>query len=147
MNSTERERISWDEYGMLLAYAAAQRSPDPYVIVGAAAFRTDRSTVATGYNGAPAGVEIDWSDRDGRRPFVLHAEANCLKFAAQSECYYLYVTLLPCRECLLRAAAYGVKEVIYDQVYDKDTSSLQKAEEYGITLRQYSPQKLKIAAI
>ena len=147
MNSTERERISWDEYGMLLAYAAAQRSPDPYMIVGAAAFRTDRSTVATGYNGAPAGVEIDWSDRDARRPFVLHAETNCLKFAAQSECYYLYVTLLPCRECLLRAAAYGVKEVIYDQVYDKDTSSLQKAEEYGITLRQYSPQKLKIAAI
>jgi dCMP deaminase len=147
MNSTERERISWDEYGMLLAYAAAQRSPDPYMIVGAAAFRTDRSTVATGYNGAPVGVEIDWSDRDARRPFVLHAEANCLKFAAQSECYYLYVTLLPCRECLLRAAAYGVKEVIYDQVYERDASSLQKAEEYGITLRQYSPQKLKIVAI
>jgi dCMP deaminase len=147
MNATERERIDWDEYGMLLAYAAAQRSPDPYVIVGAAAFRRDRSTVATGYNGAPAGEEIDWSDRDKRRPFVLHAEANCLKYAAQSECYYLYVTMLPCNSCLLRAAAYGVKEIIYDQIYDKDTSSLEKASEYGINIRQYSLRKLAIAGI
>jgi dCMP deaminase len=147
MNSTERERIDWDEYGMFLAYAAAQRSPDPYMIVGAAAFRRDRSTVSTGYNGAPAGAEIDWTDRDKRRPYVLHAEANCLKYAAQSECYYLYVTLLPCKECLLRAAAYGVKEIIYDQVYERDTSSLEKAGEYGINIRQYSLRKLRIAAL
>lgn len=147
MNPTERERISWDEYGMLLAYAAAQRSPDPHVIVGAAAFRRDRSTAGTGYNGAIPGEEIDWSDRNARRPFVVHAEANCLKFSAQSECYYLYVTMLPCKECLLRASAYGVKEIIYDQVYERDSSSLEKAQEYGITLRQYSPQKLKIIAI
>jgi dCMP deaminase len=147
MNATERERIDWDEYGMLLAYAAAQRSPDPYVIVGAAAFRKDRSTVSTGYNGAPAGVEIDWSDRDKRRPFVLHAEANCLKYAARSDCYYLYVTMLPCKNCLLIAAGNGIKEIIYDQIYDKDTSSLEKAREYGINIRQYSLRKLAISGI
>ena len=147
MNTTERERIDWDEYGMLLAYAAAQRSPDPYVIVGAAAFRKDRSTAGTGYNGSLPGEEIDWSDRDGRRPFVVHAEANCLKFSAQTECYYLYVTLLPCKECLMRAAAYGVKEIIYDQIYDKDTSSLENAPKHGINIRQYSLRKLKIVGI
>jgi dCMP deaminase len=147
MNNTERERIDWDEYGMLLAHAAAQRSPDPYIIVGAAAFRRDRSTAGTGYNGAISGQELNWSDRDARRPFVVHAEANCLKFSAQTECHYLYVTLLPCKECLLRAAAYGVKEIIYDQIYDKDTSSLEKAAEYGINIRQYSLRKLKIVSI
>lgn len=147
MNSTERDRIDWDEYGMLLAYAAAQRSPDPYIIVGASAFRKDRSTVSTGYNGAPAGEEIDWSDRDKRRSYVLHAEANCLKYAEKSECYYLYVTLLPCKECLLRASAYGVKEIIYDQIYERDTSALEKAAECGINIRQYSLRKLKIAAL
>ena len=138
MNPTERERPSWDEYGMLLAYSAAQRSPDPYTIVGAAAFRKDHSTVATGYNGAPAGTEIDWSDRDARRPLVSHAEYNCLKYADPGSAHYLYVTLLPCSKCLKLAKMHGVKEIIYDQMYERDQQALTKAAEYGITLRQLS---------
>lgn len=138
MNATERERPSWDEYGMLLAYSAAERSPDPYVQVGAAAFRIDHSTVATGYNGALPGVEIDWSDRDKRRPFVIHAERNCLKLAMGQNPYYLYVTMLPCSDCLNMACAYGIKEIIYDQVYARDLSSLERAKEYNILLRQLS---------
>lgn len=123
---------------MMLAYMAAQRSPDPYVTVGAAAFREDRSTLATGYNGAAPGVEIDWSDRDARRPFVVHAEYNCLKYATPGEAYYLYVTMLPCSKCLDIIHAHGVKEVIYDQLYDKDMSSLNRAEKLNITMRQLS---------
>ena len=140
MNSSERSRPSWDEYGMLLAYTAAQRSPDPYMTVGAAAFRVDRSTVSTGYNGADPGVEIDWSNRDARRPYVAHAERNCLRYAKQGEPYYLYVTLSPCRECLLRAQKYGVKEIIYDQIYDRDIAALDEAASMGIVLRQLSLQ-------
>lgn len=147
MNSTERGRPNWDEYGMLLAFAAAQRSPDPYVAVGAAAFRTDRSTVATGYNGAEPGVELDWSDREGRRPYVAHAERNCLKYAKKGEPYYLYVTMLPCSECLCRAAEYGVKEIIYANLYHRDHSALTKAADYGITIRQLDlPEKFKALA-
>jgi dCMP deaminase len=138
MNKTEKLRPSWDEYGMILAYAAASRSPDPYVNVGAVAFRKDRSTVSTGYNGAASGVEIDWSDRDFRRRFVVHAERNCLKYAKAGEPYYLYVTLSPCLECLSIAKTYGVKEIVYDQVYERDSSALTKASDYGITLRQLS---------
>jgi hypothetical protein len=144
MNNTERPRPSWDEYGMLQAYTAALRSPDPYVAVGAAAFRVDRSTVGTGYNGADPGVEIDWSDRDARRSYVAHAERNCLRYAKQGEPYYLYVTLSPCRECLLRAQKYGVKEIIYDQIYEKDTQALAEAESLGIVLRQLSLPKYVI---
>ena len=136
MNSTERIRPSWDEYGMMLAHAASLRSPDPYICVGAAAFRQDRSTVATGYNGAPQGVEIDWSDREARRPYVLHAEVNCLKYAEPGEAYYLYVTMLPCASCLDAAHKHGVKEIIYDQLYHRDDSSLTRAGELGITIRQ-----------
>jgi len=138
MNTSERNRPSWDEYGMLLAYAASSRSPDPYVAVGAAAFRSDRSTVSTGYNGSESGVEIDWSDREARRPFVVHAERNCLKYAKLGEPYYLYVTLSPCLKCLSLAVHHGVKEIIYDKVYDRDTEALTQASEYGITLRQLS---------
>ena len=121
---------------MLLAYTAAQRSPDPHVIVGAAAFRSDRSTVATGYNGALPGVEIDWSDRDARRPKVIHAEYNCLKYARPGEVHYLYVTMLPCSRCLDLISEYGVKEVVYATVYDKDCSSLTRASELDIIIRQ-----------
>jgi dCMP deaminase len=138
MNSTERKRPDWNEYGMLLATAAAQRSPDPHVIVGAAAFRKDRSTIATGYNGAKPGEEIDWTNREARRPHVLHAEYNCLKYSQPGEPYYLYVTLLPCSACLHIAASYGVKEIYYDQVYNRDTSSLTKATELGVTIHQLS---------
>jgi dCMP deaminase len=138
MNNTERPRPTWDEYGMMLAYTAAQRSPDPYITVGAAAFREDHSTVATGYNGALPCVEIDWSDRDARRPFVEHAEKNCLKRAAPGEAYYLYVTLSPCETCLKLAFQQQVKEIIYDQIYDRDSSALELAAKYGIKIRQLS---------
>lgn len=131
---------------MLLAHAASQRSPDPYIIVGAAGFRKDHSTVCTGYNGAPAGVEIDWSDRDSRRPFVVHAEYNCLKYSGHGEIHYLYVTMLPCPSCLKLAATAGVKEIIYDKVYERDDSSLIKAQDYGIVLRQYSLNSIGVVA-
>ena len=138
MNSTERTRPGWDEYGMLIAKAAAERSPDPYVIVGAAAFRQDHSIISTGYNGTPPGVEIDWSDRDARRPYVIHAECNCLKYTKPGEPYYLYVTLLPCTNCLVLCAAYGVKEIVYGEVYERDTLALDNALKFGIKLRQLS---------
>lgn len=141
MNATERQRPGWDEYGMLLAYAAAQRSPDPYIQVGAVAFRQDRSTLSAGYNGPLPGVEVDFSDRDKRRPYMVHAEYNCLKLCRISETegpYYLYVTMLPCARCLETACAYGVKEIIYDRVYDRDTSALVNAKKYKINLRQLS---------
>jgi dCMP deaminase len=138
MNETERERPNWDTYCMLLAYTAGLRSPDPYTIVGAAAFRKDRSTIATGYNGAPPGVEINWSDRDARRPFVTHAEENCLKYTTPGEPHYLYVTMLPCSNCLRVAMSYGVKEIVYANVYHRDTFTIDNAGEYGIVLRQLS---------
>ena len=138
MNNTERSRLSWDEYGMTLAYSASLRSPDPYVQVGAAAFREDHSTLSTGYNGAPAGAEIDWTDRDARRPFVIHAEENCLKYSNLGEPYYLYVTLSPCKECLKLAGELKVREIVYDELYLKDPLDFELAASLGISLRQLS---------
>lgn len=121
---------------MLLAKTAACRSPDPFLAVGAAAFRKDRSTVSTGYNGAAPGQEIDWSDREARRPFVIHAEYNCLKYSDAGDPYYLYVTLSPCEECFKRAVAYGVKEIVYLQAYERETYALDNAEKYKMIVRQ-----------
>jgi dCMP deaminase len=136
MNPTERKRPDWDQYGLLLAYAAAQRSPDPYLQVGAVAFKADHSTAGSGYNGAPSGIEIDWSDREKRRPFVDHAEYNCLKYTKKGEPHYLYVTLSPCSSCLKLASSYGVKEIIYDKIYDRDQEALSSASKFGIKITQ-----------
>jgi dCMP deaminase len=79
------ERLTWPEYAMELAKAAALRSEDPYRKVGACILRYDNTVAAIGYNGAPPGVEINWSDRDERRRRVSHAESAALRYIKPHE--------------------------------------------------------------
>lgn len=136
-----RKRPSWDEYALMLAMDAAERSEDPYVQVGACAIRKDRSIASLGYNGPPSGIDIDWSDRDARRQRVIHAEANCLGYVRPGECNTIAVTLLPCNACLTLIARYGIKRIIYRDVYDKDDTTLKLAKEFGIELVQMNITK------
>jgi dCMP deaminase len=128
------ERISWEEYALALARIASLRSEDPYVKVGACALRRDNSVAGVGYNGAPPSLEIDWEDRDERRKRVIHAEINALRYAHPDECYLLACTLLPCNDCLKTIASYGIKKLVFGDEYDKDLSSLDLANEFGIEL-------------
>lgn len=100
---------------MGLAEAAALRSEDPYVKVGAVVLRRDRSVASAGYNGAPAGVQFDWSDRTRRRQLVIHAEANALRYTVASSVRHglIAVTGIPCPSCLTNIAAYGIVDVCY----------------------------------
>jgi dCMP deaminase len=134
-------RPSWDSYGLSLAHMAALRSEDPFCKVGAVALRKDKSLVATGYNGAPPGVALDWSDRDARRPYVCHAEVNCLKYAKPDEVDTLYITLSPCMSCLTVIASYNIKRVVYSKTYDKSIESFEAAKKFGITL-EHQPFEL-----
>jgi len=127
-------RPSWPEYAMTLAVAASLRSEDPYQRVGACILRHDNSVAALGYNGAPPGVEIDWSDRDARRERVSHAEASALRYIRPGEGRIIAVTLRPCKDCIKNIALYGIKEVYYIQEYDRDEISAKLAGEFGINL-------------
>ena len=89
-----------------------------------------------GYNGAPAGVEIDWSDRDERRKRVIHAELNALRYVRPNEGYLLVCTLLPCRSCIQAVAANGIKHILYEDVYKVDNFALTLCEEFKIGLHQ-----------
>lgn len=132
-------RATWDEYAIGLAVAAAVRSEDPYVRVGAVVLRTDHSVAALGYNGAPPGVEINWSDRDARRQRVIHAETNALRYLRPGEGYLIAVTLMPCVECLKLARAHGIHEVRYkDDLPDYYDPSLvwRIAGEFGMNMRK-----------
>jgi dCMP deaminase len=145
VNSTyTHERLSWDQYGMLLAHAAALRSEDPYIQVGAAALRSDHSVAGTGYNGVPSGINISWEDRDQRRKYVCHAEINCLRYAKPSEVETIYTTLSPCADCIKTIGAFGIKRVLFSEIYDKDNSCFDIGKVFGISIEhfQFNPQIL-----
>ena len=127
-------RLGWGEYALKLAQAAAERSEDPYIKVGACVLRNDKSVAGVGYNGPPSKINIDWSNRDERRKRVIHAEINALRYSTPGECSLLACTLLPCNDCLKTIAAHGIKQVIYSEVYEKDQTSLDLAREFRISL-------------
>ena len=128
--------MNWDEYAINLAYAVSKKSKDPWRKVGACILRSDNSIAAVGYNGFPAGMLEDWSDRDTRRSFVVHAEQNALRYTRPGEGVMIAVTTLPCNDCLKAIAAYGIKQVIYKESYEYDESSLNLAANFGINLKK-----------
>jgi dCMP deaminase len=135
------ERLSWEQYALRLAHVAAMRSEDPYVQVGAVALRSDHSVAAIGYNGAPSGVAIDWGCRDARRPYVVHAEINALRYVKPYECSLLVVTLAPCSSCLTVIATYGIKRICYQNDYVDFALTQRMAEVFGIEFKkiEYQP--------
>mgnify|MGYP001197969343 FL=1 len=140
-----RNRLDWPETAINLAYDIAKyRSEDPYVQVGAVIIKKDGS-MFLGYNGAPSGVDIDWSNRDARRERVLHAEANVLNFVKPNEVELLACTHLPCKECLKMIAQKRIDKVYYSKELKGYDSSLtfDLAEEFGINIIKLNYEKAK----
>lgn len=108
-----RDRLDWATTALHLALEVAKcRSEDPYIQVGACGITKTRGIIL-GYNGAPSGHDVDWNDRDGRRPYMIHAESNVLDAARMGEIELMAVTHLPCQDCLKRIAQHQIKEVHY----------------------------------
>lgn len=133
---TGRLRLSWEETALRLAFNIAEyRSQDPYVIVGSCIIKQDFSFVLS-YNGAPMGVEIDWSSRDERRKRVLHAESNGCNFIKPGEGRLIAVTALPCPECMKIIKQKQIPKIIYGGElggYDNEFSKV-LAKEFNIEL-------------
>ena len=129
-------RPSWEEYALLLANTASLRSEDPYIKCGACVLRHDNSVAALGYNGSIPGYDIDWSDRDKRRPFVSHAERSALRYCKPGEAKLIAVTLSPCQHCIMDIAMFGIKKVIFQDDYNDYFQVLEIAKRYDIELIQ-----------
>jgi dCMP deaminase len=131
-------RLTWDQYGLNIAHAAATRSEDPYHQVGVALMRPDHTVAAVGYNGAPPGVDIDWSDRDSRRAHVIHAEANAMRYVTPREVATLYSTMMPCHSCVLLMSSYDIRRVVYSGDLDSAVYDIpfirEMASECGIEM-------------
>jgi len=123
---------------MSAAEVAASRSEDPWVKVGACVLRKDHSIAGVGYNGAPSGVEIDWSDREKRRLYVIHAEANALRYLRPDEGDIIAVTLAPCPNCLTLIASYRIPTVFYRDTSETYPIGITEnvASELGVVLHQ-----------
>ena len=116
-------RISWERFAIEIADTASLRSEDPHRKVGACALNHANMVVGVGYNGLASGKivpKLFWADREARRPYMIHAEANCLSLCKKGEVRLLAVTLLPCSYCATLIASYGVEKVVYRDIYDKD---------------------------
>tara|TARA_Y100000593_G_C4110662_1_gene237773 strand:- start:137 stop:553 length:417 start_codon:yes stop_codon:yes gene_type:complete len=131
----KNKRMSWEKYALELAKVASQRSEDPHLKVGCCILRHDKSVAALGYNGAPPNIEIKWDNRDERRQRVVHAEVNALRYVKPHECSLLACTHLPCNDCLKSVAAYGIGNIVFEEIYQKDYSSLEICKELGINLQ------------
>jgi len=117
------------------------RSEDPYRKVGCCILNKNGRVLSVGYNGLPSKFSAAgdfWKDRDSRRKYMLHAEINALSLIRESDDPNLLAcTLLPCPSCATAIIAHGIKNVIYIDNYESDSSSIDIFEYYNINIKKY----------
>jgi len=135
--SDNAKRPSWDQYFMTITRQVAERSTCLRAKVGAVIVR-DRSILATGYNGAPAGLphclDVGCLIYESRTPDgdleqncyrTIHAEINAITQAARNGVAIrdagIYVTHTPCIHCLKVLINTGVRYVYYEKPYKLNT--------------------------
>lgn len=128
MGAVQRERPSWDDYFMKIAGVAATRSTCLRRQVGAVAV-INKQILATGYNGAPAGmahcaeagcIRQQMGVASGERHELcrgLHAEQNLIIQAAVHGAKIggatVYCTHHPCVVCAKMLINAGVVRVVF----------------------------------
>lgn len=127
------ERPSWDQYFMMITRQVADRSTCSRAKVGAVIAR-DKNILATGYNGAPAGLphctEVGCLIYQSRTPSgeieencfrTIHAEINAIAQAAKNGAMIkdadIYITHTPCIHCFKVLINTGIKRVLYEKPY------------------------------
>ncbi len=140
-------RPTWDEYFMTITRQVAERSTCLRAKVGAVIVR-DRNILATGYNGAPAGMphcldegclvyksHTPAGELEENCFRTIHAEINAIAQAAKNGAAIsggaIYITHTPCLHCFKVLINTGITRICYEREY-----KLHTLEE----LRRYVPQ-------
>lgn len=149
-------RMPWPEYFMNITYLVAERSTCSRRLVGAVAVK-DKRILATGYNGAPAGVphcldvgclREQLGIPSGQRHEIcrgLHAEQNVIIQAAVHGINIsgaaLYCTTHPCVLCAKMLINCGITAINYAEDYPDDLAA-DMLREAGVTVTklQYTPR-------
>jgi len=131
------ERPSWDQYFLTITRQVAERSTCKRAKVGAVIVR-DKNILATGYNGAPAGLahctEVGCLIYESKTPSgdieencyrTIHAEINAIAQAAKNGVSIrdaaIYVTHTPCIHCMKVLINTGIKQIFYERDYKANT--------------------------
>jgi dCMP deaminase len=127
------KRISWNSYFMNIAKMVAERSTCSRAKIGAVIVK-DKNILATGYNGAPAGlphcleagcliyVSKNPNGEEEENCFrTIHAEINAIAQAAKHGVSIsgadIYITASPCYHCLKVLINVGIKNFFYFKPY------------------------------
>ncbi|MCZ6623481.1 MAG: dCMP deaminase family protein [Deltaproteobacteria bacterium] len=142
------ERLSWHQYFMTITRQVAERSTLARLQVersatcnrakvGAVIVR-DKNILATGYNGAPAGmphcIDVGCLIYQSKTPDgdteencfrTIHAEINAIAQAAKNGSTIkdasIYITHTPCIHCLKVLVNTGIKNIYYEKPYKLHT--------------------------
>jgi dCMP deaminase len=131
------ERPSWDQYFLTITRQVAERSTCKRAKVGAVIVR-DKNILATGYNGAPAGLahctEVGCLIYESKTPSgeieencyrTIHAEINAIAQAAKNGVSIrdaaIYVTHTPCIHCMKVLINTGITQIFYERDYKANT--------------------------
>jgi len=137
------DRPSWDEYFRAITRAVATRATCSRKSVGAVLVK-NKLILATGYNGAPAGLRhCDHRDggdlQNGHCARSTHAEQNAIVQAARHgisiEGATLYCTNNPCLACTKLLINAGVRRIVYEDIYP-DALAFELLAEAGIPIEQ-----------
>ncbi len=150
----KRIRPTKDEYFMLIAKLVSLRATCPRLRVGAVAVK-DGYILATGYNGAPRGMDhcldVGCLIVDGHCHRAVHAEQNVIAMAARKgislEGATLYVTHFPCDICFKLVINAGIKEIVYEDMYPNEATEvlLREAQEKDIVnIRRFKLPKDRV---
>jgi dCMP deaminase len=143
------KRPTWDEYFLAICNLVASRSTCLRRQVGAVVVK-DKQILASGYNGAPTGIEHcdvvgclreEMGVPSGQRHELcraLHAEQNAFLQAAKHGVSLngatLYVTTQPCSICAKMIINVGIKKVIIQGEYP-DEFAMGFLKEAGIEVK------------
>lgn len=144
-------RPIWSIYFMQLAYLAATRASCSRKHVGAIIVDPYHRVVATGYNGAPAGMpscdDVGHEMIEGHCVRTLHAESNAIDFAGRAALgCTIYVTVTPCYDCAKRMVNSGISKVVWDEFYASRYGKSNQVEEFlrsaGVEVEQWGDDRM-----
>jgi deoxycytidylate deaminase len=113
---------------MGLAFWYASFSKDPSTQCGAVIINEATNKIlGAGYNGPPSqyndDLDMDW-DRSVKYFDVIHSEINAIDHVTENlNGAIIYVTGMPCKDCMLDIVRVGIRKVVYFKNIAKDPCS------------------------
>lgn len=116
----------WADVFFDMAFMISQRSKDNSTQCGAVLVNQANVVLSTGFNGPPPQLndeEVPWNQRPEKYAYIIHADENALLHALDSHGgkaligSTMYLTAMPCTECVLRMIRAQVGKVYVPSCY------------------------------